>query len=393
MQRETFERRLREASERARDVARELVEESLPDAILFRVRLNASYDGKPMRDDERVFPEDSNFELAMRLSRCSGEEVVNILWRDGLVPEWVDLSVVGHLGTATLIQVKACGRFTRNERRLYHKHQGRPPFHVLGVALPVDYAEGQKFSVYDRSQAWSRDELELIAGHASKVWSLALYGSEFDDETMASIATFDGLNILELRASSLRGSGLAGLEAQPRLRHFRLHLWNEAAFTAARLPELRRLETFSVENLPTGSWGFNTLTEQLPGLMNLELTSNSDLVLDGRVLGALDSCSLRARRVYGDPLPAEVDSLRLHLSEGSDGDVRALLAPVSSLRQLGLRGTPVSEGLVEELVDRFELDYLDVVDTQVGLECVERIRARYPNLRTYPNPSARTRPP
>lgn len=53
---------------------------------------------------------------------------------------------------------------------------------------------------------------------------------------------------------------------------------------------------------------------------------------------------------------------------------------------------PRIRGLAEQIVGRWELDYLDVVDTGVGLDCVRCIRARYPEMRGYPNPRIRTRP-
>lgn len=61
-----------------------------------------------------------------------------------------------------------------------------------------------------------------------------------------------------------------------------------------------------------------------------------------------------------------------------------LLSRVESVTQLSLRGTPVTDAFVAELVDRWKLEYLDVVDTRVGTECLRRIRSRDPNLRTHP---------
>jgi hypothetical protein len=48
MQRETFANRLHAATRAAVGIAREYIEETLPDEVLFRVRLNSSYDGNPL---------------------------------------------------------------------------------------------------------------------------------------------------------------------------------------------------------------------------------------------------------------------------------------------------------------------------------------------------------
>ena len=137
MDRETFARRFHEAATASRECALRFVEERLPQDIRFRLRLNSSYDGNPLHADERVYPEDGEKERGRALRACSAEEVVDVLWRDGLVPEWINLNVVGETPTATLVEVASCGRFTANEGLLYHKQEGWQPFHVLGPALPV----------------------------------------------------------------------------------------------------------------------------------------------------------------------------------------------------------------------------------------------------------------
>ncbi len=385
MERAVFTQRFHEASARARDFSREFIEEPLPDPMLFRLRLNASYDGNPLHEDERVFPEDSAAKLARKLSRCTSDEVVDLLWRDGIVPEWVNVSVIGEIGTATLIEVLACGRFTANERLLYHQQEGRPPFHVLGPTLPVGFENGQTFSIYDRCDCWSREELGLIARHAAKVRSLALYGEDFDDAVIASLPVFERMHILELKASELNGRGLAGLSRQPQLHHLRLYLNHEGPFSAVDLPKLRPLQTLTIENLPEGAWGFPSIAAQT-GLEGLTLSTDHELVLDGRLRGALSSLTLRARSIEGDPIPEKVASLHLHVQEARDADIERLLARVRAVTHLSLRGTPVSENFVELIVPRWKLEYLDVVDTLIGDECVRRIRARYPKLRTHPNP-------
>jgi len=122
------------------------------------------------------------------------------------------------------------------------------------------------------------------------------------------------------------------------------------------------------------------------GLDTLSLSTENALVLDARLRGALSSLTLRARSIEGDPIPEKVASLQLHVREARDADIERLLARLETVTHLSLRGTPVSEDFIEAIVSRWELRSLDIVDTPVGDECVLRIRARYPRLRTLPNP-------
>ncbi|GIF70175.1 hypothetical protein Ais01nite_82100 [Asanoa ishikariensis] len=84
-----FAARLIEAAAFARTFAQAHVVEDLPEALVFRVRLNQSYDGHPPRPGEVRFPADGGLDRAVALLRCDAETVVAQLWRDGLVPEWV----------------------------------------------------------------------------------------------------------------------------------------------------------------------------------------------------------------------------------------------------------------------------------------------------------------
>src|SRR4051794_7020080 len=115
MERALFAHRLDVAAAAARDFARSFVEEMLPDPILFRVRLNQSYDGHPRVGDEQVFPDDSSPGRAEALRLCRAAEVVETLWRDGKVPEWINATAIGETGTATLVELVCCGRFTAQE--------------------------------------------------------------------------------------------------------------------------------------------------------------------------------------------------------------------------------------------------------------------------------------
>lgn len=205
MDRETFASRFASSAARARDFAQTLVLESLPRDLLFRVRLNSSND-RNASPEAVVYPEDSAYERANALRRCSLETVIDTLWRDGRVPEWINLSAIDTTDDATLVEVVCCGRFTADDDRLYHQQEGAPPFHVLGMTLPADN-KGEQFSIHHRKECWDRDDLARLHAADEKVRTLELLTDEFDDDGLAALPDLPALEVLLRRRGSLRGSG------------------------------------------------------------------------------------------------------------------------------------------------------------------------------------------
>ncbi|MEU8118036.1 hypothetical protein AB0C21_04925 [Spirillospora sp. NPDC049024] len=62
-----------------------------------------------------------------------------------------------------------------------------------------------------------------------------------------------------------------------------------------------------------------------------------------------------------------------------------LLDGVTCMRSLSLRGTPVTDAIVPVL-ERYDLDHLDLVDTEVTAPTLSRFRADHPGTRVFPRP-------
>src|SRR5262245_7438026 len=105
MQQRTFREHLDQATSYAFECARRFVRNPLPESFRYLVYLNQSYDGNPLAPGEWVFPDE-----VARYGACLGplaaEQVVELPWRDGLVPEWIDISVERTDGTHSFIQTK-----------------------------------------------------------------------------------------------------------------------------------------------------------------------------------------------------------------------------------------------------------------------------------------------
>ncbi len=386
MQRDVFERRLLAASVCARDFARTFVEEPLPDAMRFDVHLNSSYDGNA-GPEVRLFPEDSSERSALRTKDSSSFEVVDLLWRDGLVPEWVDLTVEGETGDATLVEVLACGRFSGDETTLYYTWTDHAPFGPKGPALPVGYVEGQRFSIYDRSSCRSLERLARTMQHASKIWSLALHGLVFDDEVLSRTLESSSLEILEIRGAAVLGAGLRCLARLPKLRVLRLTSGDVEALSLAALPPSARLDVLAIENLPRTVHGAGRLVAAAPNLTSLTLrgpaATTADAVVAPPLLAELH-LTFPHVPTWVRPGP-RLRTLSVHAPASNDCEVAGLLAEAPlELENLDLRGTPVTDALFDSLARFPGLRYLDVVDTAVTTGALERFTGVRPSLRFHP---------
>ena len=164
MDRDVFATRLAASASRAWAAAREVIIEELPAPLVFRVRLNRSYDGHPLKPGEVRFPEDSARPRAAALNKCDAATVVAELWRYGRVPEWINLGVVGRTETATVVEVVCCGRYTDDDAQLYPAREGAPPFHVVGPSLPP-FHSGGRLSLHVHTECWDRSDVaDMSAG-------------------------------------------------------------------------------------------------------------------------------------------------------------------------------------------------------------------------------------
>jgi len=117
-----------------------LVVNSLPEAHAYIVELNQSFDENPLAQDETVYPEDQT-PIGDVSAPLSIGDVVELLWRDGSVPEWIDIAPVRVTDYQTIFQLICCGRFTENPDRLYYRDSEWSPFGIKSPTLPSRWTE------------------------------------------------------------------------------------------------------------------------------------------------------------------------------------------------------------------------------------------------------------
>lgn len=88
----TFENRLIEATRRILDFTPQFISNPLPVQCRYFIYPNSSYDEGygPIGNDEERFPEDSKIGI---IGPVEASKVVNFLWRNGRVPQWIDINV------------------------------------------------------------------------------------------------------------------------------------------------------------------------------------------------------------------------------------------------------------------------------------------------------------
>lgn len=143
MRRDQFHIQLLAATHAALQRAHLVCEKRFSMNISYVVFLNQSYDGN-RKEYELVYPDDSK-RVEQDLSET---EVVELLYRDGRCPQWIDIWVAGADRSSTLMCLTCCGRYHDNDERLYYYEQGTQPFGIkLPTCLPMDWKQGDKVSL------------------------------------------------------------------------------------------------------------------------------------------------------------------------------------------------------------------------------------------------------
>ena len=135
--REDFAAQFASAVDAALAFATSMVSAPLPSRALFLIEPNASYDdGTAPAPDERRFPAETLSPRAV-LAPMTSTEAIDWLWRDGRVPQWIDVSVAAVDARTTYVRLTCCGRFRGRRDALYYQ-DANPPFGIKSPSLPAD---------------------------------------------------------------------------------------------------------------------------------------------------------------------------------------------------------------------------------------------------------------
>ncbi len=142
MQQSEFTRLLDVSTANAIAFAKTQLLDDLPDEYVYRVFPNQSFDDN--RDpDEIVYPDDSLKSIHDHIE-MTRDDCIRYLYREGRIPEWIDISVGATDASLTYIDLRCCGRFTDNDERLYYNRCQRGPFGIKSPAFPPGIPLGEK---------------------------------------------------------------------------------------------------------------------------------------------------------------------------------------------------------------------------------------------------------
>lgn len=142
MTKHEFQTLLALSSDRALDFARIYVLDYLPQAFLYSVYLNSSFDDPDLKQFDH-YPEDDNKIIEF----INADDVVNLLARNGKIPVWIDISVKYVYKSCTVFQLLCAGRYTEEKSEFYYEKRGTAPFGIKSPFFPNDYVEGVKFKL------------------------------------------------------------------------------------------------------------------------------------------------------------------------------------------------------------------------------------------------------
>jgi hypothetical protein len=117
--RSAFVERLARASEFCVEFTGNFVLDVLPDDFKYFVFLNQSYDAGRLRDGLVTFP-DNRTKYPNPNGPIDADRVASVIWREGMVPQWIDISVWGTDQEITYFRLLCAGRFTAREELLYY---------------------------------------------------------------------------------------------------------------------------------------------------------------------------------------------------------------------------------------------------------------------------------
>ena len=132
MTKEDFRENLKKALDGLINFTQEMVTNKLSYQYKFIIKTNRSYDGNPLENDEEVFPHD-RIDAKSSINPASELTVIDYLWRNGKVPQWINVQVSHCDDDFSYISLECCGRYSAF---LNHKDG---PFRALGPSIPYRY--------------------------------------------------------------------------------------------------------------------------------------------------------------------------------------------------------------------------------------------------------------
>jgi hypothetical protein len=134
MTKEDFKINLEKALDGLINFTQEMVTNELPHKYKFIIKTNCSYDGNELENDEEIYPNDRIDETSS-INPATESTAINYLWRNGKVPQWINVQVSSCDSVFSHITLECCGRYSA-----FPNHKDGP-FRGLGPNIPYRYVD------------------------------------------------------------------------------------------------------------------------------------------------------------------------------------------------------------------------------------------------------------
>lgn len=142
MTKQEFLFHLKGASLVALKFAENYIKNKLTTDFTYNVILNASSDDPNLTQFDIYQEDDGKIKLDL-----TDNEVVELLYRNGKVPVWIDINVLKSNRKITNFNLLCSGRYSDDKKEFYYNDNGSGPFGIKSPKLPIDYKEGKKFKL------------------------------------------------------------------------------------------------------------------------------------------------------------------------------------------------------------------------------------------------------
>ena len=335
---------------------------------------------------------DASYQRAFALRRCSLDDAVDALLQEGQLPREVMVGMLERTDTGALVRVLPEANGYVDDGRL-HVVDLSGARHAPGTSSPI--GESTPFRparqlpadrIRWQAECWDQDDLARLGARAPDVRALWMATDAFDGDVLAALPALPALSLFMHCHCSLAGDLLAPFVRFPLLAELSLGLTRPAAVALTSTTVLPGLRGLTLQGIPEGPWGSDSLAAATPHLRGLTLVADGDLWLTGPFPGGIRTVSLQADRLTGAPaLPSRLDTLSLRVRQPSAA-LDAVLAGLGRVDVVHLGGTPVGDALAESLPGRLGCAYLGLVGCGVSDAALARIRTAHPGLRLHPRP-------
>ena len=101
------------------------------------------YEENPDPGKFDIYPEDAN-----RVERgLIDREAVELVYRAGKVPVWIDISVEKASRKLTTLHLRCAGNYSDDPSELYYRDGGTEPFGIKSPLHPINYQEGKRWKL------------------------------------------------------------------------------------------------------------------------------------------------------------------------------------------------------------------------------------------------------